>query len=82
MDGFQSSGRNLAIAHQGKNPSTPSCDSGERVKRHRWKTEGTLDGSERLNSPEPESTEQLFAEQPATLRFLLWHLCGKSDDRT
>jgi hypothetical protein len=82
MDGFQSSGQNLAIADQGKKLSTASCDSGDRVKLLRWNAEGTLGGSDRLNLSEVDSTETLFAGQPATLRFLLWHLSGKSDDRT
>jgi hypothetical protein len=82
MDGFQSSGQNLAIAGQGKNLSTASSDSGDSLERHRWKVERPIGVSEYLNASEVESTETLFAEQPATLRFLLWHLSGKSDDRT
>jgi hypothetical protein len=82
MDGFQSIGQNLAIADQGKKPSTNSCESGERVQLHRWNSEGSLGISDRLGLQEVESTERLFSEQPETLRFLLWHLCGKADDRT
>jgi hypothetical protein len=82
MDGFQSSGQNLAIADQEKKLSTPSCDSMDSVKPLCWNSEGTSVGSDRMNLSEVDSTESIFAGQPATLRFLLWHLSGKSDDRT
>ncbi|MFN5468055.1 MAG: hypothetical protein ACK5ZC_09600 [Pirellulaceae bacterium] len=49
---------------------------------NRWHGEGTLDVPNRRDLSQVESPEMLFEVQPATLRFLLWHLCGKSDDRT
>jgi hypothetical protein len=82
MDGFQSRSQNLAIADQGTRPSTQNSDTGDRVTQHRWNAEGALGVSERVDLSQVESKDMLFAGQPTTLRFLLWHLCGKSDDRT
>ncbi|MFN9444640.1 MAG: hypothetical protein ACK57Y_01245 [Pirellulaceae bacterium] len=82
MDGFQANGQNLAIADQGKRTPAPPCDTTERVNLNRWHGEGTLDVPNRRDLSQVESPEMLFEVQPATLRFLLWHLCGKSDDRT